>query len=426
MSDNDFIKQEVSKLTSNQALGRSRYYARLLEYLAGCSINGRRPKELELATAVFGKGADFDPNQDSLVRVYMHNLRQKLDNYYVAEDNADGDRLAIPKGEYRLTVVPATESPAVPVSHDQVNRGFGANRVAPPLWALALLAALAINLVVLVILWRGGEGSDSVYAQVSRSSIWASFMDDDLPFLIVVGDYYIFAELNEFGRVKRLVRDFEINSADDLADRFAYEPELMETYLDVDLTYLPQASASAIKDLLRVVYRSAKPVRVAPMSELTVADLKTNHVIYVGYISALDKLMEFVFTSSGLVLGETYDELSNAATGQSYTSGAGIPRQDQQNYTDYGLFSTFPGPGGNQLMIIAGMRDAGLMHTAQAATSLANVAALEASLPGAMASGPLALEALYAVSGFDRVSLDAMLVYTATLDYRKIWGGELP
>ena len=65
MSDNDFIKQEVSKLTSNQALGRSRYYARLLEYLAGCSINGRRPKELELATAVFGKGADFDPNQDS-------------------------------------------------------------------------------------------------------------------------------------------------------------------------------------------------------------------------------------------------------------------------------------------------------------------------------------------------------------------------
>ena len=423
MTEKDFINQEVAYLTSNQVLGRSRYYARLLEYLAGCSINGRRPKELELASAVFGKDSDFDPNQDSLVRVYMHNLRQKLDNHYAAEENAGGDRLAIPKGEYRLSVVAATDpapAPGGPMTHSATSRG------PVPLWALALLALLVINLVVLVLVWRDGGATDDVYEQVASSSVWASFMDDEVPFLIVVGDYYIFAELNDLGRVERLVRDFEINSADDLTDRFTYEPELMETYLDVDLTYLPQASASAITDLLRVVYRSAKPVRVTPMSELTVADLKSNHVIYVGYISALDKLMEFVFASSGLVLGETYDELSNASTGERYTSGAGIPRQDRHNYTDYGLFSTFPGPGGNQLMIIAGMRDAGLMHTAQAATSLGNVAALEASLPGKLANPPLAFEALYAVTGFDRVSLDAMLVYTATLDYQKIWGGELP
>jgi hypothetical protein len=256
--------------------------------------------------------------------------------------------------------------------------------------------------------------------------MWASFMDDELPFLVVVGDYYIFGEIDQFGRVERLVREFDVNSADDLADRFLYEPELMEIYLDVDLTYLPQASAFAIKDLLRVVYRSDKPVRVTPMSELTVADLKSNHVIYVGYISALDQLMEFVFASSGLVLGETYDELSNVATGENYTSGAGMPLEGRHNYTDYGLFSTFPGPSGNQLMIVAGMRDAGLMHTAQAATSLANVTSLQESLPGPPADGPLALEALYEVTGFDRVSLDAMLVYSAALDYQKIWGGELP
>jgi hypothetical protein len=251
-------------------------------------------------------------------------------------------------------------------------------------------------------------------------------MDDDLPFLVVVGDYYIFAELDAFGSVERLVREFDVNSAEDLADRFVYEPDLMATYLDLDLTYLPQASAVAIKNLLRVVYRSDKSVRVTPMSELTVADLKNNHVIYVGYISALDKLMDFVFTSSGLELGETYDELLNVETGESYTSGAGIPRDGPRNYTDYGLLSTFPGPGGNQLMIVAGTRDAGLMHTAQAATTLANVEALEASLPGTLSDGSIALEALYEVKGFDRVSLDAVLVYTGTLNYQNIWGGEIP
>ncbi len=415
MTEKDVIEQEVAKLTTGDVLGRSRSYARLLKYVADCSINDRTPKELEIAVEVFGKGSDFDPNQDSLVRVYMHNLRQKLDNYYAREDNPGGDRLAIPKGEYRLAVVSAGDSTQV----------SAAGRHAPPVWAVILIAALAINFVALVLLGRGGGPAANAYAQVSRSSMWASFMDDELPFLVVVGDYYIFAELDRFGRVERLVRDFDVNSADDLEDRFLYEPELMETYLDVDLTYLPQASASAIKDLLRVVYRSDKPVRVTPMSELTVADLKSNHVIYVGYISALDRLMEFVFASSGLILGETYDELSNAATGESYTSGAGIPLEGRHNYTDYGFFSTFPGPAGNQLMIIAGTRDAGLMYTAQVATTLADVTALEESLPGLPADGPLALEALYEVTGFDRVSLDAMLVYSATLDYQKIWGGEL-
>ncbi len=416
MTEKDVIEQEVAKLTTKGVLGRSRTYARLLEYLAGCSINDRTPKELEIASEVFGKGSDFDPNQDSLVRVYMHNLRQKLDNYYAREGNPSGDRLAIPKGEYRLAVISARDSTSVSAT----------GRQAPPVWAMALIVALMINLVALVFLGRGGEPDGGVYEQVSRSSIWASFMDDELPFLVVVGDYYIFAELDGFGSVERLVRDFDVNSADDLEDRFLSEPELMETYLDLDLTYLPQASASAVKDLLRVVYRSDKPVRVTPMSELTIADLKSNHVIYVGYISALDQLMEFVFASSGLVLGETFDELSNAATGESYTSGAGIPREGRRNYTDYGLFSTFPGPSGNQLMIVAGTRDAGLMHTAQAATSLANVTALQESLPGLPADSPLALEALYEVTGYDRVSLDAMLVYSAPLDYQKIWGGELP
>ena len=93
MLEKDVIEQEVAKLTKSHILGRSRSYARLLEYLAGCSINGRRPKELEIASEVFGKGSDFDPNQDSLVRVYMHNLRQKLDNYYSREANRSGNRL---------------------------------------------------------------------------------------------------------------------------------------------------------------------------------------------------------------------------------------------------------------------------------------------------------------------------------------------
>ena len=240
---------------------------------------------------------------------------------------------------------------------------------------------------------------------------------------MVVGDYYIFGELDEAGNVSRLVREFDVNSSDDLDELFVYEPDLQASYLDLDLTYLPQGTAFALKDLLRVVYTSNKSVRVTSMSELRVADLKSHDILYVGYISALGTLMDFVFSSSGLRVGESYDELLNWRTGEYFTSGAGLP--EEGNYQDYGLISTFPGPDGNQFLIVAGTRDSGVMHTAQALSAPADIAMLEQALALGSESGPPAFEALYEVTGFDRMNLDAMVVYLSSLDYGQIWGGEL-
>lgn len=414
MSEKDVINQEIEKLSQPGTLGRSRSYVRLLDYLAVCSVNDRTPKELEIASEVFGKGSDFDPNQDSLVRVYVHNLRQKLDKYYSGEKS--GYRLVIPKGEYRLTVASIEDSP---VTMEHVSR-------TPPVWVAALIAALCINLAVLVMIGRGDTSMQTMYDEIASSPIWSSFFDDDLPFLIVVGDYYIFGELDQFGNVDRLVRDFSINSVDDLDDQFVYEPELIESYLNLDLTYIPDASASALKDVLRIVYRSDKPVRITPMSELSVADLRDNHIIYIGYISALDKLMEFVFASSGLQLGDTFDELLVTENGTLYTSGAGIPRADRPNYRDYGLLSLFPGPGSNQVMVVSGTRDEGLMQTAQVLASLMSITELQDRFIDLEMNSELAIEALYEVTGFDRMNLDAVLVYDAELDYEGIWRGMLP
>ncbi|HSG65549.1 MAG TPA: hypothetical protein VLD39_11135, partial [Gammaproteobacteria bacterium] len=100
------VHSAVERVVASGVLGRSRTYAKLLEYVVECSVEDRAPKELEIAVEVFGRGGDFDPNQDSLVRVYMHNLRQKLEQYYAQHGAADDYRLVIPRGEYRLVVEP--------------------------------------------------------------------------------------------------------------------------------------------------------------------------------------------------------------------------------------------------------------------------------------------------------------------------------
>ena len=413
MSEVNVIAEQARRIAESGALGRSRSYARLLEYFVQCSKRGVRPKEVEIAADVFDKGSEFDPNQDAFVRVYVHNLRQKLERYYTAHPSDDGVRLYIPRGEYRLAVAADEPARTLPAW------------TAPSIWMGAVAVLLLVSLVVLIA-WRSGSSASGPVREVARTPLWAELLNDDLPLLVVVGDYFIFAELDEFGTVRRLVREFDVNSGDDLDDLFVNDPELLANYMDLDLTYLPQGSASALSELLRIVYAGDKDVRITTMTELRVADLKDQHILYVGYISALGTLMDFVFASSGLRVGASFDELQNVHTGDSYTSGAGIP--GASDYEDYGLVSTFPGPDGNQFLIVAGTRDSGLMHAAHAISSLEDIGALEdvmgAAAPDNGNAAPV-FEALYEVTGFDRINLDATLVYTAPLDYRPIWGVEV-
>jgi hypothetical protein len=259
---------------------------------------------------------------------------------------------------------------------------------------------------------------------VVTSPVWAPLLDDELPILVVMGDYYIFGERDERGDVSRLVRDFGVNSSKELDELMLYDASARGRYLDLELTYLPSGSAFALRDVLRIAQTSRKPVRIASMSELSADELKTSHVVYVGYLSALGMLEGFVFSSSGLSIGYNYDELRNRATGETYTSEAGIPGVER-NYRDYALVSMFPGPSGNQFLVVAGTRDAGLMQAAYISADPMFIGDDEAAASKTASSAAPALELLYEVTGYGRTNLDAMLIHSAELDYRTIWGGEL-
>jgi hypothetical protein len=298
---------------------------------------------------VFGKGPDFDPSQDSMVRVYAHNLRQKLEHHYATDGRGDSEQLTLARGEYRVSLV----SPAVPLEASPDALPIVAELPVESNargWRFAAMGAgvLLVGLLLGLGLAASRQPPPPAAAAAAASPIWAGLLDDDTPILVVVGDYYIFAELDEYGDVERLVRDFSIGSRAELDALVRTDPSVAGRYLNLDLTYLPTGSAAALVEVLRVLYTSEKPVRVTSMSEMSDADLKTSHVVYLGYISALDKLEDFVFASSSLAIGYTYDELRNTETGELYTSEAGIP-EINRNYRDYAFISTFPGPGGNQL-----------------------------------------------------------------------------
>ena len=130
----------------------------LLAYLVENSAGGRRRDLLEFAIGVevFGRGDDFDPQSDTIVRVTVRRLRQHLADYYRNEGRDDRVRFQIPVGHYRVAI----SVPQLPL------------QPALRAWAyryrtrLALPAAASVVLAALLIIQYGGpsaaEGNQGV------------------------------------------------------------------------------------------------------------------------------------------------------------------------------------------------------------------------------------------------------------------------
>ncbi|HEY2357131.1 MAG TPA: hypothetical protein VGH86_06755 [Phenylobacterium sp.] len=393
----DEIAELAERLRERQALGRSDGLIRLFDYLVESARAGARPKEFEVAAAVFGRDASFDGSQDASVRVAVHRLRRKLDDFYAGPGRDEAMRLAIPKGEYRMVAEP---------------RPVEALASAPrPRWRRYAVAGVALLLALNVAVWAAfwmTHGTERTLARVQASAPWAPLLKADAPTLLVLGDYYIFGEINETAGINRLVREYGINSREDLDAWLMDNPKAMGSYRDLDLYYLPVGAAFALRSIVPIVTRGAAhgdELHVVMASDLTPEMLKRNNIVYLGYLSGLGVLRAPVFAGSRFQVGETYDELVDAKTRKSYVSQEGGPSQGDATRRDYGYVTAFKGPSGNRIVVIAGDRDTGLQ---QAAEALANPEALEA-----LAKNGDSFEALYEAQGIGRSSLGGRLVVAA-------------
>lgn len=419
LSDSDRMRALCRQIIESGELGRSRHYQAMLEYLLESSIAGKVPKEIELAIEVLGRGESFDVSSDSSVRVCVHQLRKKLDSYYQKHGSDSGEQIAIPKGQYAvvLQVKP-------PVHESDAPRK-------PESWRPQLNSALLATACILLLLNLGymaldsGESGASQLGSVTHHPIWNSVLGDDKPVLLVMGDYYIFGELNANGNIARMVREFNVNSPSDLEDLQFSDIEKAENYLDLDLSYMPEGSAFALARIVPILEASEKQVNITMMSDLTMSDVRNNHIVYIGYISALEKLTQLSFAGSGLQIGRSYDELFNRKTAEYYTSDAGLP-ESGQSFRDYGLFASYPASQDTHVILVTGMRDAGMMHTAQALSSAESLDDLMVSMDADTEEALSSFEALFEVFGVDRMNFSGNLVYTNHLDTSKIWDSWQP
>jgi hypothetical protein len=163
MSEKDLYRNQINRLVASQVLHSSESLCKLLQYLAKHALDHPNTalKEYQLATEVFGRRSDFDPQSDSTIRVQAGRLRLKLAEFYSSEGAQDPVVVEMPKGTYILSFHLREQANSKPGSEPvaALNGGAGnqgGSGQVPRAWVftiatlsvLLLVAAVALGLMV--------------------------------------------------------------------------------------------------------------------------------------------------------------------------------------------------------------------------------------------------------------------------------------
>src|SRR5580658_10494522 len=110
-------REQVTRILQSETFRSSEVLRRLLKFLADKSLCGEADqlKEYTIGIDAMGKPPGYDPRQDSVVRIQVGRLRQKLAEYYRSEGKDDPVVIDLPKGHFRLSW---EERPEVETRHE--------------------------------------------------------------------------------------------------------------------------------------------------------------------------------------------------------------------------------------------------------------------------------------------------------------------
>jgi hypothetical protein len=404
------IQRHLEQLLISDPLGKSEAGRKLLVYLLERSLRNDTPKELEIAVDVFGKGASFNGAEDSAVRVAVRTLRQKLAEYYATSPQGDF-QFIIPKGGYRLIIapVPTGRSPSRHEEAPSIAAGLPARR--PWKWALAVTASLlAASVLLNAWLWHehaAPASTDPVRDRVRASPVWSDVVASHRPLTLVLGELFMYTQIDSRTGRTLTVRDTQINSSEELRAFLASNPTFAAERGQRYVSMVQKTTAIGMSAILQIVDRPGRQINVTVRDELQTEQILNNDIIYVGPLSDLGPLLGYYASRSRYRFDPTTSTLTNVETHQAFSPQGALSAER----LDYALAAKFLGPNGNHIIVLtAGVRNAGVLQVVRSVTSPAGLARLEAKLKATPGALPDSFEALLTVAGFRQTDLSAEVI----------------
>jgi serine/threonine-protein kinase len=144
--DGSLAQAALKKLLASPHFSTARRLSEFLRFIVQNAVtgDGLPATEYRIASEIYGRDPEYDPQTDSIVRVERNRLRARLRDYYESEGFNDPVRIRLPLDSYVPVIEPAPESAVPPpvASLDSRHKAFG------PILAVALAAVTTMAALV--------------------------------------------------------------------------------------------------------------------------------------------------------------------------------------------------------------------------------------------------------------------------------------
>ena len=397
---------QIDRILRSETFRNTGALRKLLRFLADRLAAGDadRLKEYSVGIDGLGKPADYDPRQDSTVRIQVGRLRHKLAEFYRTEGLNDPYIVEIPKGHFKLSVtvrpVPSPtieDRPQIPAARPQ--RRF-------LVWGLAAGLALAVGwaAIVTVHLRREQQASAVFHSMwtTGLEQLWEPFLAAHRPVILAIEDppFVQFAGAGVY-------REMALNNWADI-EKSARIAEIRKTLGNPEMTpsryYAPVGEVSAAFLLGRFLGPRVPAFSLSVVRDLSWQQLVTHDVIYVG---------------ASVFFADRFNALP-AAIDFDYVPGGGIrnahPAPGEQEfyperYQDasesgelYAIVTHVPGPSGSgDVTSFTSMRTSSRLGAVQWFTDAASANELVAKMKNSVGQMPRYYQVLLRVKFNDSV-----------------------
>ena len=335
----------LEKILASEEFATSKTEKKLLAYLVNSFGQTEPPSETSIAIDVYGKDHTFNSSEDPIVRVHMHNLRKKLEKYYLTEGLKDAYRITIPKGGYGIQFIAQNPKPNLRL---KINHHI----------QVILTGVIIFLLIVILYQWLIYKNSASVKISANQAGdeypLIGDMVQNNLPILTVLGDQIYVQQVKKDKSVWFVTRYPKINSPQEL-NKFIYEQK--DNEFDISRyqpALLEKEIVWALKPLLSIMIHTKKQYDFQLSSDLDWQDVQNNNIIFMGitktlYImSSLYHNLQIQYHYAPHYISIDYDTSSTPKMLYPQGNAAVGPRKD------YVIVTKIPGPNNNKLLLITG------------------------------------------------------------------------
>jgi hypothetical protein len=347
----DVLRAQVDRLVRSKTFEASEVHRHLLQYLAEKTIAGEsdRLKEYVIGLEAFGKPPTYDPKHDSIVRLQVGRLRQKISAYYQTEAADDPVLIGLPKGAFKLEF---KEKPG-PDQKAAVPRWWSRRRVVIILSAaLALTTFWAVLATVRLVLLSHDTAGVAGRWSPELESIWAPILESRRPILLCLGTplfvrfpsfgFFRDPKANEWQEIEKSERISAVRDA--LADH-----EIIPWY-----SYTGTGEASAAVLVSNLLSTRKRDITLTRSNILSWEQLVDDDVIFVGPPKFNLQLKIAALAQDIVMEAEGIRNLKPRPGEAQFLQDRMVTGKQSEGET-YALISSLPGLSGEgHLLVIAG------------------------------------------------------------------------